>query len=300
VSKPASNAIAADNLAEFPQPDWYDETLHDEYRLSLRIDRVLHRARTEHQDLIIFENARFGRVLALDGAIQTTEGDEYVYHEMLAHVPILAHGNAREVLIIGGGDGGMLREVLRHASTASATLVEIDHAVIETCREFLPNHSAGAFDDPRAEIVIADGAFFVAETERRFDVVIVDSTDPIGPGEALFSERFYAGCKRCLKPGGVLVTQNGVPAVQGEEVTDSHARLRRHFADVAFYLAPVPTYSGGSMAFGWASDDKAPRSTPLKTLQARYAKAGIETRYYNPEIHEAAFALPNDVRALMG
>jgi len=284
---------------------WYDETLHDSVRQGLRIERVLHREKTAHQDLIIFENQRFGRVLALDGVIQTTEGDEYVYHEILVHMPVLGHGSAKDVLIVGGGDGGALREVLRHPAVERAVMVEIDASVIEFCREHLPNHSAGAFDDARAEIVIADGAAFVAETGeteagRRFDVIIIDSTDPIGPGEVLFSETFYAGCKRCLTPGGVLVTQNGVPAVQGEEVTHSHARLGAHFADVAFYLAPVPTYSGGFMAFGWASDDTGPRQTPLEVLEARYAAAGIETRYYNPEIHRAAFALPNDVQALMG
>ncbi len=190
---------------------WYDETLHDDYRQSLRIERVLHREQTAHQDLIIFENARFGRVLALDGAIQTTEGDEYVYHEMLVHVPVLGHGAAQDVLIVGGGDGGALREALRHASVARALVVEIDEDVIALCRAHLPRHSAGAFDDPRAEIVIADGAAFVTETERRFDVIVIDSTDPIGPGAALFSESFYAGCKRCLKPGGVMSRQAGIP-----------------------------------------------------------------------------------------
>ena len=279
---------------------WYDETLYDNFRQGLRVDRELHREKTAHQDLIIFENSRFGRVLALDGVIQTTEGDEYVYHEMLVHMPVLGHGQATDVLIVGGGDGGALREALRHASVERAVLAEIDESVIGLCREHLPNHSAGAFDDARAEIVIADGAAFIAETERRFDVICIDSTDPAGPGEVLFSEDFYGGCKRCLKPGGVLVTQNGVPAMQGAEVTNSHQRLGAHFADVAFYLAPVPTYAGGFMAFGWASDDAAARQTPLETLEARYAAAGIETRYYNAEIHRAAFALPNDVRALLG
>ncbi|MDH3235833.1 MAG: polyamine aminopropyltransferase [Alphaproteobacteria bacterium] len=280
-------------------PIWYDETLYNDYRQSLRVDRVRHREQTAHQDLIIFENKRFGRVLALDGVIQTTEGDEYVYHEMLVHMPVLGHGRVKDVLIVGGGDGGALREVLRHASVEHAVLVEIDASVIELCREHLPKHSAGAFDDARAEIVIADGAAFITETERRFDVIIIDSTDPIGPGEVLFSEHFYDGCKRCLRPGGILVTQNGVPSVQGMEVTQSHQRLGAHFADVAFYLAPVPTYLGGFMAFGWASDDAGLRTPPPGELAARYAAAGIATRYYNPDIHHAAFALPNDVRVLM-
>lgn len=282
------------------EPVWYDETLDPDLRQRLRISQVLHHEKTAHHDLMVFENAKFGRVLALDGAIQTTEGDEYVYHEMLVHPSILAHGRARNVLIVGGGDGGALREVLRHKPIAHATLVDIDESVIALSRKYLPKINAGAFDDPRAEIVIADGARFVHETAERFDVIVIDSTDPIGPGEALFSEDFYAGCKRCLAPGGILVTQSGVPAVQGDELTQCHQRLRANFADVAFYLAPVPTYHGGAMAFGWASDDAGPRATPLKTIETRYQAAGLSTRYYNPEIHLAAFALPNDVKALMG
>ncbi len=283
-----------------PARRWYDETLDPDLRQRLRISKVLHHEKTAHHDLMVFENPSFGRVLALDGAIQTTEGDEYVYHEMLTHIPILAHGRARRVLIVGGGDGGALREVLHHERIEHATLVDIDETVIALSRKYLPKINAGAFDDARAEIVIADGSSFVHRTDGRFDVVIVDSTDPIGPGEALFSEAFYAGCKRCLAPGGILVTQNGVPAVQANGVTQSHKRLRAHFNDVAFYLAPVPTYHGGFMAFGWASDETGARATPLETLDARYRAAGITTRYYNPEIHLAAFALPNDVKALMG
>ncbi len=283
-----------------PEPRWYEETLDADVRQRLRISEVLHHEKTAHHDLMVFDNPSFGRILALDGAIQTTEGDEYVYHEMLVHTPILAHGRARRVLIVGGGDGGALREVLRHQRIEQATLVDIDETVIALSRKYLPKINAGAFDDARAEIVIADGARFVHQTAERFDVVIVDSTDPIGPGEALFSENFYAGCKRCLGPGGILVTQNGVPAVQGDELTQSYRRLRAHFDDVAFYLAPVPTYHGGFMAFGWASDDAGPRATRLNTIDARYRAAGLTTRYYNPEIHLAAFALPNDVKALMG
>ena len=273
--------------------------MHADLRQRVRISRVLYRDKTEHQDLIIFENPLLGRVLALDGVVQTTEADEHIYHEMLAHVPILGHGRVEEVLIVGGGDGGMLREVLKHGGIA-ATLVEIDPGVIALCREHLPGLSRGAFDDPRAEVVIADGAAFVAETDRRFDVIIVDSTDPIGPGEVLFGAAFYAGCKRALKPGGVLVTQSGVPFVQPEVIRASRERLSPLFSDVAFYAAPVPTYNGGFMAFGWASDDPDPRRTPVETLTSRYADAGLETRYYNPELHNGAFALPNDIRALIG
>src|SRR5690606_23586133 len=170
------------DMNETRTTEWADETLYPFYRQSLSVDRLLYDSKTEHQRIRVFENARFGRVLTLDGIVQTTEGDEFIYHEMLAHVPILAHGSARRVLIIGGGDGGMAREVLRHRSVERVTMVEIDAGVVEFAKKYLPNLSAGAFDDPRLDLVIADGAAYVAETDERFDVIIVDSTDPIGPG----------------------------------------------------------------------------------------------------------------------
>ncbi len=286
--------------------DWFDETLHDGIRQSLSMDRLLHREHTGLHDLCIFENRLFGRVLALDGAIQTAEADEYVYHEMLAHPAILARKAALgsevaaglDVLIVGGGDGGCLREALRHPEVR-AVQAEIDARVVELARCHLPGLSAGAFDDPRAELAIADGARFVAETGRRFDVVIVDSTDPVGPGAALFTEDFYRGCRRCLKAGGVLIAQNGVPALQGGEFAASHAALRRLFADAACYLAPVPTYNGGFMAFGWATDDEGLRRQGRAAIQAQIDAIGLTTRYFNAEIFAAAFALPNFVRALM-
>jgi len=290
--------------------DWFDETLHGGIRQSLTIDTLLHREQTDHQDLIIFENRLFGRVLALDGVIQTTEGDEYVYHEMLAHPAILARKLARRlstgaggsdslhVLIIGGGDGGCLREVLRHPDVR-ATMVEIDPGVVDLSKQYLPNHSAGAFDDPRTNLVIADGAKFVVETGDRFDVVIIDSTDPIGPGAVLFSEEFYTGCKRCLKDGGVLITQNGVPALQGEEVTSSYAAFRKLFADPAFFVAPVPTYNGGFMAFGWATDDTALRQWSAASIQQQIEAIDLKTRYFNAGIFSGAFALPTFIRELM-
>lgn len=279
--------------------EWFTETLHPWIAQRLRVDRVLFRDKTEHQDLIIFENERFGRVLTLDGVVQTTEGDEFVYHEMMAHVPIMAHGQARRVLIIGGGDGGMAREVLKHKAVERLVMVEIDRGVVDMSREHLPSLSAGAFDDPRLDLVIADGAKFVAETEQRFDVIIVDSTDPIGPGEVLFTAEFYAGCKRCLTPGGIMVTQNGVPALQGWEVTNSYRRLGQSFADVGFYVAAIPTYQGGFMAMGWASDDAAKRRHDAATIEARFAPLGIATRYYAPAIHQACFALPRFMADLL-
>lgn len=271
---------------------YWTETLYQGYGQSLSLDRVLFEIKSEHQHLLIFENSQFGTVLALDGVVQTTERDEFVYHEMLTHVPITAHGKVRRVLIIGGGDGGILREVCRHPGVEHVTQVEIDQAVIDMCLEYLPKHSDGAYDDPRANIVIGDGFDFVQTTDQTFDLIISDSTDPQGPGEVLFSKDFYAGCKRCLNPGGILVTQNGVAFMQLDEVRNTAHRLKPLFKDWTFYGAAVPTYVGGIMTFAWASDSDAPRSLDLAELEKRWQAERVPTRYYTPALHHGAFALP--------
>jgi len=276
-------------------PRWIDETLHPDFQFRLRADAVLHDGRTDFQHVVIFENAEFGRVMMLDGVVQLTQRDEFIYHEMMAHVPLFAHGHAARVLIIGGGDGGVLREVLKHAGVAQATLCEIDAGVIELAKTYFPEISAGAFGDPRTTVVIADGTRFVADTSERYDVILVDSTDPIGPAKALFSAEFYRDCQRSLAAGGLLVAQNGIPFVQGDEFRQSMAHLRGIFADATAFLATTPTYVGGPMAFGWASDDGALRQVDLEKLQARFDAAGLVTRYYAPQIHTAAFALPRYV-----
>ncbi|MEX0285373.1 MAG: polyamine aminopropyltransferase [Paracoccaceae bacterium] len=270
--------------------DWMTEALHPEYAQSLRIDELLYDSETEHQRLKVFHNNRFGRILTLDDVVQTTEGDNFVYHEMLTHVPILAHGAAKKVLIIGGGDGGMAREVLRHTSVEHVTMVEIDAGVVEFSKEYLPMLSQGAFDDPRLNLVIADGADFMKAPGDAFDVIIIDSTDPIGPGEVLFTDTFYGHAHRALTPGGILVTQNGVPFLQGGELTNTLRAFKALFQDWGCYLATVPTYAGGPMAFGWGTDGAAGQGS-LETLQARYDAAGIATDYYTPEVHLGAFAL---------
>lgn len=272
--------------------DWYTETLYPDVAQSFRMGRVLFRDQTGLQDLVIFENPVLGRVMALDGVIQTTEGDEFVYHEMLTHVPILAHGRARRVLIVGGGDGGMLRRALEHPEVEKVTMVEIDRTVVDLSVRYLPSISAGAFEDPRADLVIADGCRFVKETDGTFDVILVDSTDPHGPGAVLFTEEFYRDCKARLTPGGILCTQNGVPFHQPQELRDSRDRLGRLFGDVSFFVAPVPTYYGGFMAFGWATDDATLRRQTSGEVRRRFESAGLKTRYYTPEIHAASFALP--------
>ena len=278
--------------------EWITERLHRDYAQSLRAERMLYDSESEHQRLKLFENPTFGRVLTLDDVVQTTERDNFIYHEMMSHVPILSHGAARRVLIIGGGDGGMAREVLRHKSVEHVTMVEIDPSVVEFSRQYLPMLGNGAFDDPRLELVFADGAQFIRETAGGFDVIIVDSTDPVGPGEVLFTDSFYGHARRALAPGGILVTQNGVPFLQGEELTNTMRAFKALFSDATCYLATIPTYVGGPMAFGWGSDGAA-RHTPLEELERRFAAAGIETDYYTPEVHKAAFALPGYVARLI-
>ena len=278
----------------------FQETLYKGWRTEYSCEEVYFDSETDHQRLVIFRNKDFGRMMMLDGVTQTTEADEFIYHEMLAHVPILAHGDARKVLIIGGGDGGMLREVLRHPGVEKCTMVEIDPGVVELSKQHLPNHSAGAFDDPRTDLVFADGAAFVKQPPDAYDVMIVDSTDPIGPGEVLFQDTFYAGARNCLTPDGILVTQNGVPFMQPDELKNTVSHLRHLFADASCYTATIPTYVGGPMAFGWASDEPAHRTVAEDTLKARFEKSGLATRYYSPAVHKAAFALPGYIADLVG
>lgn len=279
--------------------DWFEEKLYPGYRTKMKIDKVLYEGDSEHQKLLLFENALYGRVLALNDIVQTTERDEYIYHEMLTHPPILAHGAVRKVLIIGGGDGGMLEEVLKHRGVTKVTMVEIDADVVQFSKEHLRFICNDAFEDPRLDLVIADGVDFVEKTDERYDVIIVDSSDPVGPAEVLFTQRFYTGAKRCLAQGGVLVTQNGVPFHQSEELAQTIACLRRLFRDTSCYVAPVPIYIGGLMAFGWATDNITLRQTPPERLQERFRAANLDTRQYSPEVHVAAFALPPWIRAIM-
>ena len=279
---------------------WVEETLHRGFRIRLKADRVLFDSETEHQHLIIIETPEFGRVMMLDGVIQLASKDEFVYHEMMAHVPLFAHGRAKKALIIGGGDGGVLREALRHPELESVTLCEIDRRVIDLCRAHFPEVSAAAYDDPRTRIVIADGTKFVAETDERFDVIMVDSTDPIGPGVVLFTREFYADCRKALAKGGLLTTQNGLPFLQAAELKQSVGYFRELFNDAFAYLATTPTYVGGPMSFGWASDDGELRQHKRRKIERRYAKAGaFPTRYWRPDVHVAAFALPAYVRELV-
>ncbi len=184
---------------------WFNETLYTGFRQSHEIKKVLFEGKSKYQKVTVFESARYGRILGLDGVVQCTEGDEFVYHEMLTHLPMLAHGKVRDVLIIGGGDGGILEEVLKHKSVRRATMVEIDDVVIDVSKKYLSSICGKAFQDKRTNLIVGDGAAWVRETEERYDLIIVDRPDPVGPATVLFSGEFYKNCKRVMKPGAILV-----------------------------------------------------------------------------------------------
>ncbi len=248
-----------------------------------RARRRLVSEKTPFQKIEIYETESFGRVLILDGLVQTTEKDEFFYHEMLVHPAMAAHPKPEDILIIGGGDGGALREVLRYP-IKSATLVEIDARVIEVCRRYLPT-LASSFRDRRAEIKIADGSRFIGESGRQFDVVIIDSSDPVGPSLILHQRNFYARAKLRLKPGGVVAAQAGSPLFHLDHLRKKAAFLGTLFRQARYYLGPVPTYPGGFWCYAFLSDKlnplRAPRLNPPPGLN-----------YYNRDIHRAAFSLP--------
>jgi spermidine synthase len=234
-------------------------------------------------------------VLVLDGVIQITEGDEFVYQEMLAHVPLLAHGQAKSVLIIGAGDGGVLRRVLQHRNVERAVMVEIDGEVIRLSKEFLPQIAGEAWSDPRADVIVGDGIDYVKKApDASFDVIIVDSTDPIGVGEVLFTDEFYENCARILTANGLIVNQGGVPFMQADELRETSLRRAKFFPAVSAYVAAVPTYVGGFMTLGVAGKGDSLREKDVATIASRAEQAGIlgKTRYWTPQIHVGAFNLP--------
>jgi spermidine synthase len=274
---------------------WITETLYPDWGQRFRVKRELARVTSKYQDIVIFESFSHGRVMTLDGAVQITEADEFVYQEMLAHVPLLAHGSARRVLIIGAGDGGVLRRVLQHATVSRAVMVEIDGEVIRLSKEFLPNIAQDAWTDPRAEVLVGDGIDYVKSAEdTSFDVIIVDSTDPIGVGEVLFTDAFYQNCARILSGNGVIVNQSGVTFMQADELRETSRRRLQFFPHVGAYVAAVPTYVGGFMALGYAAKQPGFNALSADAVRARAASAEVldRTEYWTPEIHVGAFHLP--------
>src|SRR5262245_45004931 len=276
---------------------WIEETFHPHWRVRLEASKVLHEVKTQHQHLVIFENETWGRVLMLDGVCQLTTSDEFVYHEMMAHVPLMTLAAPGRVLVVGGGDGGVLREVLKHPSVAKATLCEIDRAVIDLSLKHYPEIAGGAFDDPRAEVVIADGLKYVAGTREKFDAIIVDSSEPIGPSASLHTREFFTDCKRALKKGGVLVTQNGLPFLFPEHLRATTEIFASLFARAAPYLCTQPCYFGGPFALNWASDAAPLRGDAEAPLARGRGKRGSSARYYTPVVHRAASALAGYVGA---
>ncbi len=269
---------------------WFTERQTAGVALSLRVTRTIHREKTGYQDLAVLDTVDNGRVLVLDGCIMTTDLDEFVYHEMIAHVPMCTHPSPRKVLVIGGGDGGTIREVLKHGSVDAAVLAEIDEGVIEASRRHLPRLS-GSIEDARCRVMVGDGAAHVRSHPGEYDVIICDSTDPIGPGAVLFSEDFYRASLESLTADGVFCAQMESPFFHGELISRVVRDLRRIFPIVRLYLAVVPTYPGGLWSFALASK----KHDPVRDARG----PGLDTRYYTPEVHRAAFVLPRFVEELV-
>lgn len=270
--------------------DWLVETQTPGYRTTWKLRRVLHEERTPYQHLQVVETEDFGRALVLDGCIQTTVGDEFIYHEMITHVPLNTHPHPERVLVIGGGDGGTVREVLRHTPVRRVDLVEIDAAVVAACRTFLPK-TAHALDDPRVQVQIGDGVGWVRRCFGHYDVVLVDSSDPDGPAGGLFDDSFYQNVHRALRPGGLMVCQALSPFFHQGLIRAICQSLAGVFPIVRPYLAVIPTYPSGLHCFVLASKRHDP-------LQARNRLTG-PTHWYSPQVHRAAFVLPPVVQALV-
>ncbi|NPV79386.1 MAG: polyamine aminopropyltransferase [Firmicutes bacterium] len=272
---------------------WFYELQTQNMKLGLRISRTLAQEKTPYQDLLVVDTLEYGRLLALDGAIQLTVSDEFIYHEMIAHVPLMAHEDPKSVLVVGGGDGGTVREIVKHLSVEHVDLVEIDERVLDVCRRFFPEISR-SLSDPRVRVAVGDGIEFVKKATSQYDVIIIDSSDPIGPGVGLFEKEFYQGVFDALKPEGLFVAQTESPFSNRDLIQRVYASAKSIFPKAALYLAPIPTYPSGLWSFTTGSKVYDPISP------ARSMPDDIVCRYYTPEIHKAAFALPRFVKELIG
>lgn len=278
-----------------PSQNWFHEFTDDSYAVGYRITGHLDHCASPYQTVDIYETARHGNMLVLDGCIMLTEAHEFTYHEMLVHVPLLAHPNPEQILVIGGGDGGSVREVLRHDVVKHVDMVEIDEEVVNACRRFLPALS-GRLDDPKVSLIFQDAVEFIKDKESRYDVVLVDSTDPIGPGEGLFSRSFYRDVLRSLKSKGIVAAQSESPFFLKDEVGKIYRKLKTVFPLVSLYWAPVPSYPYGTWSFAFCSKEG---SGP--EIRRTVAAENIEKdcRYYNRAVHLAAFVLPNFMRGIV-
>ncbi|PTQ57437.1 MAG: Spermidine synthase [Candidatus Carbobacillus altaicus] len=279
---------------------WFTEEQTAGFGITAKIKKTLYHEQTPYQVLDMVETETFGPMLVLDGMVMTTVRDEFVYHEMISHIPLFAHPNPRRVLIIGGGDGGVLREVLRHSVVERAVMVEIDSAVVEVSKAYLPQLSS-AFTHPRAEVHILDGFRYlsdIAETRRvSYDVIIVDSTEPVGPAEKLFERGFYQAIFDALSEDGLFVAQTDNPWFKGDLIRRVSRDIAQVFPRAFLYTANIPTYPSGLWTFTIGSKVYDPRTiAPHRVDRAPFLK---ELRYYHPALQEAAFVLPRFVSALV-
>lgn len=276
---------------------WFTE-IHTKNRgITLKVKETLHTQTSEYQEMLVIDTFEYGKVMILDDIIMLTEKDEFIYHEMITHLPLYTHPNPKKVLIIGGGDGGTLREVVKHDLVEKAVLVEIDQMVLDVSRKYFPQVAQG-LDSPKAEIIITDGIKYVKETKEKYDLIIIDSTDPIGPAVGLFHEEFYQACYNCLNVDGLLVCQSETPFLeeQGKYVQDIHRSLKRVFHHVHLYLSYIPTYPSGAWGLTLASKQYKPG---VDFQEERFEKDSFNLNYYNKEMHFAALALPNFVKKML-
>jgi len=272
---------------------WYTERgIVPGLALGVEVSKVLHEEQTEFQHLAIVDTPLYGRMLWLDNIIMTNIKDEFVYHEMISHVALNTHPNPKKVLVIGGGDGGAIREIIKHPSVEKAVLVEIDRRVVETSKEYLPEIACG-LDDPKVEVHYQDGIKYVQAHKNEFDIILVDSTDPIGPAVGLFQRNFYKDCYEALKEDGIFVAQTESPYYDEELIPKVNKDIRSLYPITKLYLAFIPTYPGGCWSFTMGSKKYDPETVDLANWP------NYPTRYYNPGIHKAAFVLPNFVQELL-
>lgn len=276
---------------------WYTEDHSKEAKFSIKVEQQLYSGRSDFQRIDVFESKEFGKFFTLDGLVMITEKDEFIYHDMIVHVPMATNPKIRKVLVIGAGDGGTVRELVRYKTIEKIDMVEIDKLVVDVCREYFPNSTSG-LDDPRVTLYFQDGLKYVSEKTDEYDLIIVDSTDPIGPGEGLFTRAFYANCFKALTQDGILVNQHESPFYEeyAKSMQRAHKRINEFFPVAKVYQVHIPTYASGHWLFGFASKSL----DPIKNFDAdKWNALGLETGYYNTEIHKGAFALPNYVLRLL-
>lgn len=276
---------------------WFTEQHTDNVRFSIKVDKPLFTGQSEFQRIDIFNSKEFGNFFTLDGFIMVTEKDEFIYHDMIVHVPMATNPKIKNVLVIGAGDGGTVRELTRYCTIEHIDMVEIDKMVVDVCRKYLPQ-TACKLDDPRVQLYFEDGLKFVRSKENVYDLIIVDSTDPFGPGEGLFTREFYGNCFKVLKEDGILVNQHESPYYEDDakSMQRAHRRIREFFPVCKVYQAHIPTYPSGHWLFGFASK----KYDPLTDIDEQaWNSLGLKTKYYNTEIHKGSFALPSYVQELL-